>query len=126
MNQDLNGGGGGVLLKLVRFNDFEVRHPHSVNQITKYSRHVYSHNTAILAEAILNDFNAIRPKLQFTAEEERDNTLNYLDISIHRTPTNLKTSIYRKSTFTDIIIPYISNHPTHSTSTRQSNLQTTD
>jgi len=34
-----------------------------------------------------------------------DNTLNYLDISIHRTPTKWKTSIYRKPTFTDTINP---------------------
>ena len=63
-------------------------------------------------QAIVHDFNAIHPKLQFTAETERDNTLNYLDISIHRTPTDIKTSIYRKPTFTDTIIPYTSNHPT--------------
>ena len=43
---------------------------------------------------------------------EVNNTLNYLDLSIHRTPTNLKTSIYKKPTFTDTIIPYTFNHPT--------------
>jgi len=62
---------------------------------------------------ILDDFNALHPKLQFTVEAERDHTLNYLDICIHRTPTNIKTTIYRKPTFTDTIIPYTSNHPTH-------------
>jgi hypothetical protein len=46
------------------------------------------------------------------AETERDNTLNYLVISIHRTPTGIKTSIYSKPTFTDTIILYTSNHPT--------------
>ena len=56
---------------------------------------------------ILDDFNALHPKLQFTAEAERDNTVNYLDISIHRTPTNIKTAIYRKPTFTGTIIPYL-------------------
>jgi hypothetical protein len=50
-----------------------------------------SNHTTI--EMILNDFNSLHPKLQFTAETENDRTLNYLDISIHRTPTNLKTSI---------------------------------
>jgi hypothetical protein len=44
-------------------------------------------------QEIVYDFNAIHPKLQFTAETEKDNTLNYLDISIHRTPTGMKTSI---------------------------------
>jgi hypothetical protein len=62
-------------------------------------------------QAILNDFNALHPKLHFTAEKEVNNTLNYLDISIHRTPMGLRTSIYRKPTFTDTIIPYTSNHP---------------
>jgi len=64
-------------------------------------------------QMILEDFNALHPKLQFTAEAEKDHTLNYLDISIHRTPTNIKTAIYRKPTFTDTIIPYTSNYPTH-------------
>ena len=41
-----------------------------------------------------------------------NNTLNYLDITIQKTPTNWKTAIYRKPTFTDTIIPYTSNHPT--------------
>jgi len=62
-------------------------------------------------QAILKDFNALHPNLQFTAEIERDNTLNYLDISIHKTPNSIKTSIHRKSTFTDTIILYRSNHP---------------
>jgi len=62
-------------------------------------------------QAILDDFNATHPKLQFTAESEVDNTLNDLDISIHRTPNDWKIFIYRKPTFTDTIIPYISNHP---------------
>jgi hypothetical protein len=39
--------------------------------------------------------------------------LNYLDITIHRTPTNIKKTVYRKPTFTDTIIPLNSNHPAH-------------
>jgi hypothetical protein len=62
-------------------------------------------------QAILTDFNALYRKLHFTAETEVNNTLNYLDISILRTPTGLRTFIYRKPTFTDNIIRYISNHP---------------
>jgi hypothetical protein len=63
-------------------------------------------------QAILKDLNTLHPNLQFMAEVERDNTLNYLDISIHKTPNGLKTSIHRKPTFTDSIIPYTFNHPT--------------
>jgi len=62
-------------------------------------------------QAILRDFNALHPNLQFTAEIER-HTLNYLDISIRKTPNNIKTSIHRKSTVTDTINTYMSSHPT--------------
>jgi hypothetical protein len=44
---------------------------------------------------ITKDFNSLHPKLQFTAETESDHTLNYLDISISRTPTHLNTAIFR-------------------------------
>ena len=63
-------------------------------------------------QTILDDFNTLHRNLQFTAELEENNTLNYLDITIQKTPTNWKTAIYRKPTFTDTIIPYTSNHPT--------------
>ena len=63
-------------------------------------------------QTILNDFNAIHPKLKFMAEIETDNKINYLDVTIHRTPTEWKMSIYRKPTFTNKIMPYASNHPT--------------
>jgi len=53
----------------------------------------------------------LHPNLLLTAEIERNNIINYLDISIHKTPKGLKTSIFRKPTFTDTIIPYMSNHP---------------
>jgi hypothetical protein len=61
-------------------------------------------------QSILTDFNTLHPNLHFTAETERDNTIDYLDISIQKTPHNLITSIYRNPTFTDSIIPYSSNH----------------
>jgi hypothetical protein len=59
------------------------------------------------------DFNSLHPKLQFMAETEKDHTLNFPDISVRRTPTNMRTAIFRKPTFTDTIIPFTSNHPTH-------------
>jgi hypothetical protein len=57
------------------------------------------------------DFNTFHPNLKFTAEIGRD-IINYLDISIQKPPNNLQTTIYRKPTFRDTIIPYTSNHPT--------------
>jgi len=62
-------------------------------------------------QAILTDFNTLHPNLAFTAEIETD-VIHYLDISIHKTPKGLKTAIFRKPTFTDTIIPYMSNNPT--------------
>ena len=60
---------------------------------------------------ILEDFNSIHPNLQFTEEVEQSNLLNYLDITIHKAPPNIKISTYRNPTFTDTLIPYNSNHP---------------
>ena len=86
------------------------------HKIINYCRYVddiliiFDANHSNLLE-ITKDFNSIHPKLQFTAETEKDNTLNYLDISINRTPTHLNAAIFRKPTFTDTIIPFTSNHP---------------
>ena len=49
--------------------------------------------------------------MKFTAETESNNSINYLDITIHKTPTKWVTSIHRKPTYTDTVIPYSSNHP---------------
>jgi len=63
-------------------------------------------------QAILDDFNTLHQNLQFTAELEENDTINYLDITIQKTPTSWKTAIYRKPTFTDTLIPYTSSNPT--------------
>jgi len=60
---------------------------------------------------IQEDFNTLHPNMKFTAEPESNNELNFSDITIHKTPTKWTTSIYRKPSFTDGIIPYSSNHP---------------
>jgi hypothetical protein len=60
--------------------------------------------------SILTD-NTLHPNLKFTAEMEHNNTINFLNATIHRTQDNIKISIYRKPTFTDTIIPYTWNHP---------------
>jgi hypothetical protein len=61
--------------------------------------------------SIVTDFNTLHPNLKFTAEMEHNNTINFVDTTIHKTQDNIKISIYRKPTFTDTIIPYTSNHP---------------
>ena len=96
--------------------DTHLTHLSKKHNIAAYFRYVDdilliydSHHTDI--NNIQNDFNKIHPNIKFTAETESDNRINFLDITIHRTPTNWMISIHRKPTFTDTIIPYTSNHP---------------
>jgi len=92
-----------------------LAHKHHIINYCRYVEDIflffYSNRTSI--ESILKDFNELHPKLQFTAETEKVHALNYLDITLQRTPTNVRTATYRKPTFTDTIVPYTSNHPTH-------------
>jgi len=37
--------------------------------------------------------------------------INFLDVTIHRKQNKVSTDIYRKSPYTDVIIPYDSRHP---------------
>jgi hypothetical protein len=43
--------------------------------------------------------------------EEKNNSLQYLDLTISRNNNNVEMNIYRKPTYTDIMIHYNSNHP---------------
>ena len=43
----------------------------------------------------------------------RTGTRPLSELSIHWTPTDINTAVYRKPTFTDTIIPHTSNHPAH-------------
>jgi len=90
-----------------------LAHKHKTINYCRYVDDVFlifdSTHTSI--HEILKDFNDPHHKLQFTAETKKDNILNYLEITMHRNSTTIKTSIYRKPTFTDTIIPYTSNHP---------------
>jgi hypothetical protein len=99
------------------------------HKITNYCRYVDvilliidSNHSNI--QNILDDFNSLHPKLQFTAETEKDHTLNFLDVSTQN-PDNLRTAIFRKPMVTDTSIPLPSTI-SHTTSTQQSNSYTTD
>jgi len=59
----------------------------------------------------LERVNTLHPNMKFTAELESDNQINFLVITIRKTPTKWITSTYRKPSFTDSIIPYSLNHP---------------
>jgi hypothetical protein len=60
---------------------------------------------------VLNSFNNATANLKFTIEEEEENRINFLDITITRGKHCFVYDIYRKPTATDIIIPRESCHP---------------
>jgi hypothetical protein len=87
------------------------------NKIIGYFRYVddililYDHTVTDIS-TLLNEFNRIHPNLYHTLELEKNNQLNFLDINLTRTDTDFKFSIYKKPSYTDVIIPYNSCHPT--------------
>jgi len=62
-------------------------------------------------EIILHEINKIDKNFQFKKSTEESNTINYLDITIHRSNNNMDISIYRKTTCTDLTIQFSSNQP---------------
>jgi hypothetical protein len=71
---------------------------------------VYNENRTNIDD-LLNFFNKLAPKLEFTLERETDLKMNFLDIIIYREADSLSVDIYRKPTFTYVIIPDDSCHP---------------
>jgi len=47
----------------------------------------------------------------FTLSEEENNTINYLDISIHSTINSIGLEIYMEPTLTDVTLQFSTNHP---------------
>ena len=62
-------------------------------------------------DTLLDCFNNISPKLKFTIEKEMEHKINFLDITINRESNKMSIDIYRKPTYTDVIIPNVSRHP---------------
>jgi hypothetical protein len=50
---------------------------------------------------IMNHINNIDKHFEFKLSEEENNTVNYLDLSIHRNTNSINVGIYRKPTHTD-------------------------
>jgi hypothetical protein len=59
----------------------------------------------------LTEFKEQQPTIEFTAEKELHNSINFLVLSIHRKGKEFEFTIYRKPTQTDIIIRNESCHP---------------
>jgi len=87
------------------------------HSVKGYFRYVYDILLAYIDDpnndihSLLNEVNSLTPKLRFTLEEEQDNHIHFLDITITKNPKGLSFDIYRKPTTTDIIIPRDSCHP---------------
>ena len=93
-----------------------VKHWLESGEIKYYRRYVdnilimYNGNQ-INEHKISQHMNNIDKNLQFKPTNEHDNTINYLDLTIHRKDKNLDWNIYRKPTSTDTCIHQLSNHP---------------
>ena len=61
-------------------------------------------------KCVLEECNYIFTTLNFTVEKEKENSLNYLDVTLKRMQKHINISIFSKST-TDYIIPRDSGHP---------------
>jgi hypothetical protein len=57
-----------------------------------------------------DEFNKLQPSIKFTIEKEPHESINFLELTMHRKDRNLQLTIYRKPTRTDIIIPNSSCH----------------
>lgn len=67
--------------------------------------------TKIQHQQIIQQANSIHPNLTFNHTTEDNGTISFLDLSIHRSDTNITIGIYRKPTTTDTVIHNTSNHP---------------
>jgi hypothetical protein len=62
--------------------------------------------------SVLQEFNNIHHDIQYTMEDERNNKIQFLHITIHRFERELTYDIYIKPTTTDTMIHQTSCHPT--------------
>ena len=91
--------------------DILIRH-----QISGYFRYVddilviYNASTTNI-QTVLDQFNDVSTTLSFTMEMEKENSINFLDLSISKHNGTFDFKIYRKPTTTDTIIPSDYNHP---------------
>ena len=61
-------------------------------------------------KTIMSHVNDIGKHFEFKLSEEENNSINYLDLSIHRNTNSVDLGIYRKPTLTDVTIPFSSSH----------------
>ena len=65
-----------------------------------------------LVQQFLSHLNSIEPCIQFTAEEETEGKLPFLDVCLQREGNgSLTTSVFRKATHTNQYLSFDSHHP---------------
>ena len=62
-------------------------------------------------ETVLNAINSFHPSIQFTYEEEKDNSIAFLDVYVTRIDSVVSTTVYRKPTSNDIYLNWNSFTP---------------
>jgi hypothetical protein len=62
-------------------------------------------------DTMITEFNTIHPTINFTIENEENNKLNFLDLTVYRKHNKLDYTIYRKPTVTYVLIHNSSCHP---------------
>lgn len=62
---------------------------------------------------ILNIFNSIHPRIQFTLEIETNKCINYLDMTIINNNNSLSTKWFKKEISSNRFLNFYSNHPPH-------------
>ena len=63
------------------------------------------------AQQFLQYINQAHPNIKFTMDEENNNVINFLDVSITRTDSGFTTNVYRKNCFTGLGLNFYSFIP---------------
>ena len=108
------------LLAEIFMDNFEKTVFSSKNPLTKQIGYWFRYVDDVLClwlgtDRQLNKFhtfiNSVHPKIKFTLEIETNQAINFLDLNISVINGKHQFKIYRKETFSDTLIPSISNHP---------------
>ena len=62
-------------------------------------------------DTVLNTFNSLHPKIQFTLEEGTDNRLNFLDVTVMIRDNKIEFNWFHKPTFSGRYLNFESQHP---------------